>query len=78
MPSTLLISATQHPQEHQLEHWKMAVGGHKKECKQLKAEKEEEDAAAAAELARLSLRGAGTSSGAGASGSGSRRSGRRS
>ena len=52
----------------------MAVGGHKKECKRLKAEKEAADAAAAAELARLTLRGAGSSStGAGASGSGSRR-----
>ena len=60
-------------QEHQLEHWNMAVGGHRKVCKRLKAEKEAADAAAAAELARLSLGGAGSSSGAGASGSGSRR-----
>ena len=52
----------------------MAVGGHKKECKRLKAEKEAADAAVAAELSRLSLRrGAGGSTGAGASGSGSRR-----
>ena len=48
LPSTgLQATATQHLQEHQLEHWKMAVGGHKKECKRLKAEKEASDAAAA-------------------------------
>ena len=52
----------------------MAVGGHRKQCKRLKAEKEATEAAAAAELDRLSLGGAGSSSGAGASGSGSRRS----
>ena len=75
LPLTLHASSTQHPQEHQLEHWKMAVGGHKKECKRLKAEKEQADPAAAAELARLSLGGAGGSSGASASGSGSRRGG---
>ena len=53
----------------------MAVGGHRKQCKRLKAEKEAADAAAAAEFTRLSLQGAGSSSGAGASGSGSRHSG---
>ena len=42
LPLTLLASATLcNSQEHQLEHWKMALGGHKKECKRLKAEKDE-------------------------------------
>ena len=76
LPSILQqASATQHPQEHQLEHWKMAESGHKKECKRLKAEKEAAEAEAEAELARLSRRGAGgCPSGAGTSGGrGSRR-----
>ena len=51
------------PQEHQLDHWKQAEGGHKAECKRLKAEKE-----AAAELAGLSLGAAAGPSGASASG----------
>ena len=55
-------------QEHQLEHWKQAGGGHKNECKRLKAETEAAEAEAAAELARLSLEGAAGSSRAGASG----------
>ena len=38
--------------EHQAEHWKMAVGGHKKECKQLKAEKEEAQQVAARQQQR--------------------------
>ena len=74
VPCDVRPNAIKHPtnmplQEHQLEHWKMAVGGHKKKCKRLKAEKEAADAAAAAELARLSLRGEagrGSSSSAGA------------
>ena len=61
---TLSVSNSQ---EHQLEHWKQAVGGHKKECRRLKADKEAADAVAAAELARLSLSGAGPSRAAGPS-----------
>ena len=54
----------------------MAEGGHKKECKRLKAEKEAAEAEAEAELARLSRREAGgrPPSGVGTSGGrGSRR-----
>ena len=68
------------PQEHQLEHWKQAEGGHKAECRRLKAEKEAADADAAAELARLSLGAAGPSAraaGASASGRGRRSSAQR-
>ena len=43
------------PQEHQLEHWKLAEGGHRAECRRLNAQREAAEAEAAAELARLSL-----------------------
>ena len=52
----------------------MAVGGHKKVCKRLKAEKEAADAAAA-ELSGLSLRRRAGVSSSGASGSGTSRRG---
>ena len=73
MPSgSVLLLPWANPQEHQLEHWKQVEGGHKAECRRLKAEKEAAEAEAAAELARLSLRAAGgRSSGAGCSGRGS-------